>query len=205
MPADADWYFHLILNEELPVPALQAGADSLKPEDRHSIADCQLQVLAGAARPLTVAERVCHWILRIDQAVARRIQRLRSTRSSTGSSSYPDIVVAAEPAEFSAGEIVQVRPLQQIRAMLDDKGCTDRLTFIPGMERYCGREMKVLKRVYFMFDERAWRLLSLTDTYLLEGAICDGRGHFGAEGCDRSCYYFWKSAWLEKAGTDRSG
>lgn len=176
----------------------------MKSEDSHPITDCQLQDLAGAARPLSPAERLCHWILRLDRAVARRIKRLSSRSGSGGTGSQSEAAMYIEPAEFSAGEIVRVRPIDQIRAMLDEKGSTDRLTFIPGMERFCGRELKVLKRVYFMFDERAWRLLRLTDTYLLEGAICDGRGHFGAEGCDRCCFYFWKSVWLEKVGSKNS-
>jgi len=98
------------------------------------------------------------------------------------------------------GEWVRVRPLDEIRATLDDEGRCDGLVFMPSMARFCGMELRVKKRVEAIFDEAGGVLRQCRDTVLLETVICDGmdvRETLGCR-CDRSCFYFWHEGWLER-------
>jgi hypothetical protein len=61
---------------------------------------------------------------------------------------------------------------------------------------YCGTTHRVLKKVNRFLDERDYLMKKCKSTFLLDGAICSGTKDFGA--CDRSCFFFWKEAWLEK-------
>jgi len=96
------------------------------------------------------------------------------------------------------GDLAEILPLDEIRKTLDQNGRCNGLQFMLGMEKLCGRRARVLKKVRTIFDERLWKMVRIRDTYLLEGVICDGRDVFEGEGCDRSCFFFWKENWLRK-------
>lgn len=100
------------------------------------------------------------------------------------------------------GDIVLVRPMEEIKKTLDDKMQTAGVEFMPGMDRFCGQKATVVKPITYIFDERAWRLLKCKDLFILDGIICEGAGMYEKEGCQRGCHYFWKSVWLRKISTD---
>ncbi|MCY2954889.1 MAG: hypothetical protein NTU53_23405 [Planctomycetota bacterium] len=56
------------------------------------------------------------------------------------------------------------------------------------------------KRVDRFFDEARWRMLKCRGVVLIDGAYCDGSGHPDTRGCDRMCFFFWRTEWLEKVG-----
>jgi hypothetical protein len=93
-----------------------------------------------------------------------------------------------------AGDLVEVRSLDEILATLDCSGELDSLPFMPEMEAWCGRQARVFRRVDKIFD---WILCSglrrMRDTVILEGLRCDGRYHGGCQG---DCPALWKEAWL---------
>ena len=68
------------------------------------------------------------------------------------------------------------------------------------MADHCGQEYVVGKRVRRFFDERTRRLLKLRNVVILDGVYCEPpRGDFhDYAGCDRTCFFFWKEAWLER-------
>jgi hypothetical protein len=99
---------------------------------------------------------------------------------------------------FQPGDIVEILSLPEVRETLDENGCCEGLGFMEPMERYCGRRSRIVKKVRMIFDERRWRTVRLKNVYLLENIVCNGRGVFHGEGCDRMCYFFWKDAWLKK-------
>jgi hypothetical protein len=103
---------------------------------------------------------------------------------------------AAAAQSLEAGEWVKVRPIDEIQDTLNHwrqlKGCT----FMPEMEIYCGTTQRVLKPLQRFVDERDLRVKRSTGIILLEGAMCQGTADFG--NCDRSCFYFWRTEWLEK-------
>jgi hypothetical protein len=164
---------------------------------------CQLQVLPQGARPLTFSDRLRLLALRLLMAVERRLGRSRSSLLTVlGASEMKSKTVLAGDTSSEHGLVegnwVEVRSLDEIRSTLDANNRCKGLEFMQGMEQYCGRHLRVRKKVRAIFDERAWRMLSIRNTFLLEDCICDGRGMHDKEGCDRCCFYFWKDSWLKK-------
>jgi hypothetical protein len=96
---------------------------------------------------------------------------------------------------------VRVKSLEEIRETLNAENKCQGLSFFKPMERFCGGEFRVVKRVERIFNERRWKMSKIKNVVLLEGVFCDGRGtpekHW--HGCDRNCYLWWKEAWLERA------
>ena len=100
-----------------------------------------------------------------------------------------------ESLDLRPGEIVEVRTREEISATLDGTGRNNGLVFMPEMYKYCGKRFRVYKRVERMLIEGTGELRRMKNTVLLDGLICDGWN--GA--CDRSCFYFWREAWLRRA------
>jgi hypothetical protein len=93
------------------------------------------------------------------------------------------------------GEIVEVKSAEEIRGTLDANGKNRNLGFMPEMWDYCGRQLRVLKRVEKICLENEPRTVRrLENTVILEGAFCKGSGI----GCDRACFYFWRECWLKR-------
>ena len=98
------------------------------------------------------------------------------------------------------GDLVEIRPLEEIESTLDESGCLDGLPFMPEMGRFCGRRIRVFRCVDKILDfGRSWRLRRLEDTVLVAGLRCDGGAHGG---CQASCYLLWKTAWLKPVRDD---
>jgi hypothetical protein len=107
--------------------------------------------------------------------------------------------VAMKPNDMlnlKPGEWVQVRSEEEISATLDQQGKYRGLRFMPEMKQFCGKKFKVYKRVENIMVETTGEMRKLmSPTVFLEGAICDGGFH---QGCHRSCFCFWKEAWLQR-------
>ena len=97
---------------------------------------------------------------------------------------------------LKAGDVVRVRPEEEIRSTLNVwrelKGCM----FMDAQVRYCGTVQKVLKPVERFVDERDYKVKRAKGLILLDGLICEGTQDYGR--CDRACFYFWREEWLEK-------
>jgi len=64
------------------------------------------------------------------------------------------------------------------------------------MRKYCGKRFRVYKRLEKIILETTGELRTVrTPTVLLEEVFCDGEAHGG---CDRSCFCFWREAWLKR-------
>jgi len=95
------------------------------------------------------------------------------------------------------GEWVEVRSVKEIFATLDKRGKLKGLRFTPEMVKFCGRRFKVYRRLGKIILEATGELRRIrTPTVLLEGVLCDGEAHGG---CERSCFCFWREAWLKRA------
>jgi len=101
--------------------------------------------------------------------------------------------------DLRAGEWVEIRSRDEILATLDSNGELDYLPFMPEMEAFYGRRVRVFRRVDKIFD---WitssGLRRMRDTVILEGLRCDGDYH---SGCQADCPILWKEAWLRRAST----
>ena len=123
--------------------------------------------------------------LRVDKALRRE--------SAVIKAEIPEDVLGLEP-----GDLVEVKSENEIRSTLDSLDRTRGLGFMPGMARYCGKTFRVYKKVRMIILEGSGEVRHLKHTVLLNGVICDGE-HFV---CDRSCFYFWKEAWLRRLSVD---
>lgn len=102
-----------------------------------------------------------------------------------------------EVLNLQSGEWVRVKPEKEILASLDNCDQNKGLAWMPIMNRYCGKKLKVYKRLDKIVLESTGEIRKLKNTVLLEGGICDG-----IYGCDRSCFHFWREAWLERVEND---
>jgi len=101
--------------------------------------------------------------------------------------------------------MVRVKPWNKIKETLNEKGQCEGLSYLkPVMDKYCGGVYRVRKRVNLFFDERRWRLSKLQNVVILDGVFCESRPDGGEDwsGCDRTCFLFWKEAWLERVTED---
>lgn len=108
-----------------------------------------------------------------------------------------------ETLNLQPGEMIQVKNIDEILKTLKEwqnRGLSyDRSG---EMLKYCGKKMKVLKRVRKVIDEKTGRLLTLkNESVILEGAICCG--HYSPDRllCPRSLYMFWREIWLQRLNT----
>jgi hypothetical protein len=106
----------------------------------------------------------------------------------------------ASAETLAAGDRVRVRSGEEIGRTLDRWGRCGGCKFQEPMYRYCGREFRVAKRVTRFFDEARQRMLRCKNIVLLEGVYCDGSGDPATIGCDRMCFFFWRTEWLERVG-----
>jgi len=176
--------------------------DTIKQETvRTTFDNCQLQHLYESTVDITAPDKLTMFLLRLTTYFQRRTAnwigvptsyRQKTTKVSTASIGVTGSTTLRE------GDLVQVLPLEEIRKTLDKDGNCDRMKFLGGMERFCGKEFRVLKEIKFMFDEKSWRIVRLKNAVLLQDQICDSKGQYDKEGCDRSCFYFWKEQWLRK-------
>ena len=104
------------------------------------------------------------------------------------------------PLKLKAGEEVMVKSAEEIKKTLDHNNKFQGLAYTPVMWKYCCGKYTVLKRMEKVFDERKWKLSKVKNMVLLDGVICDGAGGLEKEwdGCDRSCFIWWKEGWLER-------
>ena len=138
--------------------------------------------------------------------LVRRLWYLLQTKGVTGTwralrtklagkkAAARSIEVPGEVLNLKAGEWVCVKSEAEILTTLDDRGALRGLIFVDEMRRYFDKPCRVHKRLERMFLEESKQYRSLKNTVLLEGVMCKGIGI----GCDRSCFLFWREAWLRR-------
>jgi hypothetical protein len=179
----------------------------MKPMD--GTVDCQVpslpQMATGEAEtpPKSLSRRIK---LMIRRRMSPRTERQFKKRTNdlmnwigrtSGKPELPLVQVASgSTLRLQAGDVVRIRPRQDIDATLNHwrqlRGCT----FMPEMDAYCGTVQKVLKPMERFVDERDLTVKTAKGIVLLEGVYCKGTADFGR--CDRSCVLFWREEWLEK-------
>ena len=84
-----------------------------------------------------------------------------------------------EVLDLRPGEIVEVKPEEEILATLDHNSKHHGLLWMRGMDKYCGKRYKVLKRIRTIRLEGNGKLRKMKNTVLLEDVICDGLEYYG--------------------------
>ena len=113
------------------------------------------------------------------------------------SSSKVNVSPKRSSKPLKRGDLVRVRSLEEIKATLDKDGnYQGGMLFIDEMAQYCMGTYRVVKRVNKVFDALPWKMKKSHDIVILDGVFCHGYGQY--KECDRTCFFFWKEAWLEK-------
>jgi len=129
----------------------------------------------------------------IDRLGIRKRRALTLFKEKKGNSI--DASTIPSVLNLQPGEIVEVRTEKEILATLDGSKYRG-LSFMPEMLKYCGKRLKVLKRIkrYIIESEKS-KCIKPKNTVILEGVTCDGSYHGG---CDRTCYCLWREKWLKR-------
>lgn len=165
--------------------------------------DCQLEDLPEAGSHLSLAERAIRYVARRAISVATNPGAVMSKlRGRHGRTHHARPAGGGHVAlQLHSGDIVRVKQLADITATLDAADRYEGLAFMVGiMDRYCGGQFRVKKRVDRFFDESSRRMVKLRDVVILEDVFCepplDATSPWA--GCNRTCFLFWKEAWLER-------
>jgi hypothetical protein len=110
-----------------------------------------------------------------------------------GDGTQPD----REPLNLQPGDLVKVRPPEEIAPTLDADGLNRRLSFDREMLPFCGQTFRVKDRVQRLIDDRTGRMLNISrDCLILDGVVCSGERTAGCWFCPRQIYPYWREAWL---------
>jgi hypothetical protein len=145
----------------------------------------------------------CLWYLKnkgVAWTLKLTVSKILKVFGVRGKKAAPKPVPSEEEVlNIKPGEWVEVKSEQEIFRTLDEKRRYKGLYFMDGMREYCGKRYRVLKRVERIMLESNQELRKMKNTVLLEGVICNGRVLCG---CDKSCYYYWREAWLKRVEGD---
>lgn len=107
--------------------------------------------------------------------------------------------VDGEKLGLEAGELVEVRPLEEIGATLDDNLRHRGLRYSEELTPACGKRFRVKNRVDRLIDETTGRMIELkNDCIVLEGFVCSGDRSPSAIFCPREAYPLFREAWLRR-------
>lgn len=106
--------------------------------------------------------------------------------------------------DLQVGELVRIKPFEEIMATLDRNNKNRGLWFVPQeMGRFCGRTARVVKRVDRLLSERTGEMLTMkTAAVVLDNIYCTGRTVDKRVFCPRASALFWREIWLERVGPD---
>jgi hypothetical protein len=109
-------------------------------------------------------------------------------------------VLASGVLGLKAGDLVEVRSAEEIRATLDENGELAGLPFMPEMLAFCGRRLTVHKVAHKLCDYISQTgMRRMYDAVHLTESRCDGSAH-GA--CQNACSLYWKEQWLKRVDPD---
>ncbi len=93
------------------------------------------------------------------------------------------------------GERVEIKSKAEIVKTLDSRGKNRGLKFMNEMQKYCGRQFQVMKRVERIIDEKTGKMYKLANTVMLKDVVCDGSSH---KFWPRNCILLWREIWLKR-------
>jgi hypothetical protein len=106
------------------------------------------------------------------------------------------------PRGLGVGQLVQIRPRDEIRTTLGPTGKNRGMSFDKEMVPYCGRTARVKAKVERFIDERTGRMVELaSDAYILDGVVCQSYRSDKRWFCARAIYPWWREVWLEPLPT----
>ena len=104
-----------------------------------------------------------------------------------------------EVLNLKEGDLVQVRSREEICQTLDVNHRNRGLSFDVEMVGYCGKTVRVLRRVEKLVDEKTGKMIYPPGVCLiLEGVDCKGCLSKDRLFCPRSIYPYWREIWLKR-------
>ena len=101
-----------------------------------------------------------------------------------------------------AGDLVEVKSVEEILATLDVNGTCESMPFMPEMLPFCGKRFRIFRRANKVCDTiDKTGLRRMQRTVLLDGSRCDGIDHGG---CQAGCMILWKEQWLKPVAVGES-
>jgi len=135
-------------------------------------------------------------------ALTGMLKRLTPRRCPAAAEPAP-APASYEPLGLQPGELVEVRPAEDIMRTLNCDWKNRGLVFEREMLKYCGGQFRVLGRVRRQIDENTGRMLTFRNgCVILDGLYCTGLGKRSRLFCPRAPYYYWREDWLRRADPD---
>jgi hypothetical protein len=162
---------------------------------RHFVRD----VRNGTVSAVTVLRYIVPYLIDVYQGISRH--RLPPWLRIRGGAAIPAVHgrLTATPdqrLDLQPGEQVRVRSRREIRQTVNKSGFNRGLSFDVEMTPYCGRSMRVARRVNRVIDDFTGEMVHLSnDCIVLDGAVCKGLYH-GL--CTRQSEPYWREIWLER-------
>lgn len=100
---------------------------------------------------------------------------------------------------FGQGERVKVLPWDEVIGTLDEDGTLEGLPFMPEMVQYCGKVLRVSRRLERTCEDVHGGMRRIRNVVFLDDLRCEGSAH---SGCQKLCCILWKDAWLGKAAEE---
>jgi hypothetical protein len=159
---------------------------------------CQLRELRKMGNELNWIDDLLQARVRILRSLKRQIIYVKRYLDRNVLSSDPSASISIGAKPIKTGDRVKILTKSEIRKILDThdkyKGCR----FIEDMYEFCGREYTVLKQIDYFYDEVKQKLCRCQDTVILDSVVCSGKQRLYRNACDRHCFFFWHTAWLQK-------
>ena len=122
-----------------------------------------------------------------------RIRRLFLGAYAGGSNKTTPV----ESLNLQPGELVEVRPIENIVETLNEAAHNRGLWFSPDMRLLCGRQRRVARRIDKLIVDGTGEMRQLHNTVYLEGSLC-GCAHVAFGGCSRCEFVYWRETWLRR-------
>jgi len=169
---------------------------------------CQASQLIDATKPLSQWERlgkcvddvrvgnctVFEMVQRIGVWLLWRLRRVLFGKRSRG----PNYGTPVACLGLQPGELIEVKPMQEIVATLNSAGRNRGLYFSPDMSLSCAKRQRVAKRLDKIIDDGTGEMRQMHNTVLLEGSLCRC-AHAALGGCPRNEFVYWREIWLRRS------
>jgi hypothetical protein len=97
------------------------------------------------------------------------------------------------------GELVRVKPFEEILKTVDVENRNRGLRFDAEMATFCGEVHRVRTRVERIIDEKTGRMLKFSnDCIILEDVVCPAQVSSKRLFCPRSIFPYWREIWLQR-------
>ncbi len=146
-------------------------------------------VRSGNVAALTVLRSFLIWIF-------NRVQHMRGGRKIPGVKGMLEKKTPQELLDLQPGEMVEVKTKAEILATLDRNERNRGMSFDREMVKFCGRRVRVLRRVEKIINEKTGRMMRMkNDCIVLEGVTCEADYN---RFCPRGIPPYWREIWLKR-------